>query len=70
MSKLDRTGAGGILQRCGVGVSEDFHRLDSGRVESLLDEADAYGYRKPKNANGSRARYFCAFAQRVAQRDS
>jgi len=57
-----------ILAAVGCELSADFHTLDSNQVERVLMEAEQYGYRKPKNANGSRARYFFAFVQRVATR--
>lgn len=55
-----------ILARCNVKPGEDFHRLESAKVEALLEEAKARGYREPKNANGSRARYFHAYLNRRA----
>jgi hypothetical protein len=58
--------ARGILQACNVELGADFHALSSSAVESLLRWADHYKYRKPKDANGSRARYFHALLQRRA----
>lgn len=69
MARLDRFRAHDILRRCKVLPGADFHALDSATVESLIREADAIGYRKPRNANGSRARYFHAYVQRAAARD-
>ena len=46
----------------------DFHALTSDQVDGLLVEAAAHKYRKPRNANGSRARYFHAHLRRVAAR--
>jgi len=45
--------------------SRDFHSLNSHHVQNILDAANARNYRKPKNANGSRARYFYEYLQRV-----
>ncbi len=45
-------------------LSQDFHALTSGEVDSLLTVADAVGYRKPSNATGSRGRYFHAYMAR------
>tara|TARA_Y100000310_G_scaffold330958_2_gene403651 strand:+ start:1183 stop:1398 length:216 start_codon:yes stop_codon:yes gene_type:complete len=42
----------------GIDLNEDFHRLSSDKVETILADAKSLGYRQPKNANGSRARYF------------
>jgi len=58
--------ARGVLDACGISIPADFHALSSGKVESLLAWADHYRYRKPKNANGSRARYFHDLMQRRA----
>lgn len=41
-----------------VSFTEDFHALSSSVVEYLATMAKDTGYRKPKNANGSLARYF------------
>ena len=49
-------------------LNEDFHRLNSNQVSRLLMEADQRKYRKPRNANGSRARMFFAYVQRRAHR--
>jgi len=66
MSKLyDATN---ILGRLNISIGQDFHTLRSEQVEKLLDEADRVGYRRPVNANGSRARYFHAHLQRLAVR--
>ena len=65
---MDRHDARAILRDCGIQPGEDFHRLESSKVEALLTHAKARKYRQPKNANGSRARYFHAHLQRVAGR--
>lgn len=57
-----------ILYTCGIDdASRDFDQLSSSTVTELLDWADVCKYRKPKNANGSRARYFHDFLQRRAR---
>jgi hypothetical protein len=58
-----------ILHRCHVPIGADFHTLSSSQVEALLVEADKHKYRKPRNANGSRGRYFHEMLQRRAKRD-
>lgn len=40
--------------------TRDFFTLTPTEVGRVLDAADSVGYRKPRNANGSRARYFHA----------
>lgn len=59
---MDSSRAADILARCHA--FGNFHSLDSDTVESLLVEADHVKYRRPKNANGSRARYFHAYLVR------
>jgi hypothetical protein len=48
----------------GIDPRADFHALSSSQVEVILEQARYSGYRKPKNANGSRARYFFYAVQR------
>jgi len=56
----------GIGNPCG---NRDFHTLRQAQVEALLAEADKLAYRQPRNANGSRARYFHAWLVRVSNRE-
>ncbi|MEM6272371.1 MAG: hypothetical protein AAF998_23360 [Bacteroidota bacterium] len=54
-----------LARKAGWNLSEDFHSQSSGSmVSDLLAIATLKGYRKPKNANGSKARYFFAYLQR------
>ncbi len=46
----------------------DFYTLRSSEVCRVLEAADFVGYRKPKNANGSRGRYFHARLMRDLRR--
>lgn len=62
--KLSPQGAREALTACGAW--DDFHTLRSETVEALLHFADTFGYRKPRNANGSRGRYFHAYLKRLA----
>jgi hypothetical protein len=45
----------------------DFHTLPSATVRNIIRAADSYGYKAPRNANGSRARYFHAYLARRAR---
>jgi hypothetical protein len=54
------------LQLLHVSVNQDFHTLSSDQVEHVIQMADQARYQKPKNANGSRARYFYQRLQRQA----
>ena len=65
---MDKQTARDILSACHIPLDANFYALSSGEVEELLTYADAHKYRKPKNANGSRGRYFHAFVQRVASK--
>ena len=56
-----------VLKACGVPVGADFYSLRSGQVDALLEHADWARYQKPKNANGSRGRYWHDFLQRRAK---
>jgi len=56
-----------ILSALKIPTGADFHALKSSQVAALLKEADLAKYRKPKNANGSRARYFHDRLQRRAK---
>ncbi len=58
------------LSRLADLLQRDFCTLSSSEVQRVLDEADEAGYRKPKNANGSRGRYFHALLQRRKRRES
>ena len=46
---------------------DNFFTLESSEVDNVIAAANEYGYRKPRNANGSRARYFYDFLVRKAQ---
>lgn len=62
--RLSSSAACAILVGVGATRQTDFHTLSSSKVDDLLRAADHYKYRKPKNANGSRGRYFFAYVQR------
>ena len=49
----------------GINFNEDFHALKSGQVGFLTDLAAMVKYREPKNANGSRTRYFFYYLKRA-----
>ena len=52
------------LQREGVDFSRDFHELSLSDVSRIVDAARATGYRKSKNAPGSRGRMYYQLLQR------
>jgi len=66
---MDKLTARAILDDCAINPAQDFFTLSSWQVEKLLEYAVIHKYRKPKNANGSRGRYFHAYVQRKARGD-
>lgn len=66
MARLTRAEALDILTACGIEQGSDYHTLSGTQVDALLSEADKRKYRKPRDASGSRARYFHAYVQRAA----
>ncbi len=64
--RLTPDDAHAILADLGILGGADFHALRAEQVRQLLNQARACGYREPKNANGSRARYFHAYLDRRA----
>lgn len=62
-----RVDARAFFQNVNIRPDQDFHTLSSAQVDLILKAADAAKYRKPKNANGSRARYFFQLMQRMAR---
>lgn len=57
--KLTKQGACDLAKRYGIKFSGDFHRdCNRDQAQYLSDLAKLVGYRQPKSASGSRARYF------------
>ena len=54
------------LKMLNMNVSQDFYTLSNEQVEGLVTEAKRIKYQRPKNANGSLARYFHAKLLREA----
>ncbi len=67
MSKLDSIEAKSLAAKFSVPLGRNFFTLTSFEVGCVLDGADARKYRKPKNANGSRGRYFYEYLNRTAR---
>ena len=53
-----------LAEKAGLSLRKDYFVLSPSEVDKVLGIAKVYGYRKPKNASGSTARYFWAFMQR------
>ena len=54
----------GMLNSAGISITQNFFTLNSSQVLELVEMAKIQRYYKPKNANGSRARYYFAALQR------
>lgn len=59
-----------LAARFGIDLTRDFHTLPFSQVARVIAAADSVRYRQPRNANGSRARYFHARLVRTASRES
>lgn len=57
-----------FLPKLGIKLGQDFHALSSDQVERLTNAAKVLRYRKPRNANGSTARYLYALLTRQCGR--
>lgn len=55
------------LKYLNISVGQDYHTLGSVQICGLLAEADRVHYQVPKDANGSRSRYFHDRLQRHAR---
>jgi hypothetical protein len=62
--------ATGLATQFHIPLGQDFCTLRASEVERVLDAADLVKYRRPKNANGSRGRYFYAALTRAVNRAS
>ena len=54
-----------ICDAFGIDPRLNWYQMSTAMKENVLDAANSRGYRKPKNANGSRGRYFAAYLSRV-----
>lgn len=72
MARLSRDGARSRLSQCGIAANDppSFFSLSQSRTADLLALADDDGYRVPRHANGSRARYYYARLIRAASKES
>ena len=63
------SGALQYLDTNGIDIGQDFFTLSFFQVLALVEMAKIQRYYKPKNANGSRARYYFAALQRDYHKD-
>lgn len=64
--KLSNCEALALLKSRGVDLKLDFYAQRWSAVDEILAVADLAKYKVPKNANGSRARYFYARLERAS----
>ena len=58
-----------MASRYHIDLASDYHTLRISDAEAIIAAADEWKYRKPRNANGSRSRYFFAYLQRLVNRE-
>lgn len=61
---IDLDSAFNAFNTPGISITADFHTLSTAQVEVIVELAKLAGYRKPKLANGSTARYYFEALQR------
>ena len=69
MARMSKIDAWALCTSFGIDPRQDWHAMPSAMKDSVLAAADARRYRKPKNANGSRGRYFAEYLRRAIERD-
>ena len=67
MNTLDPYDARSLASQYAINLEKDFFTLSFHDVAQVLLAADTRRYRKPRQANGSRGRYFFAYLQRAAR---
>lgn len=68
MARLTYARARSLCSVYGFNPFEDFHAMSTGSKEAVIRAADSVKYKAPKNANGSRGRYFAAYVRRIIER--
>lgn len=66
---MNKSNATGLASQFHIPLGRDWFTLNNSEVCNVIEAADHVKYRKPKNANGSRGRYFYARLNRAARRD-
>jgi len=65
MARLTYWDAWALATSFGFDPREDWHAMSTASKEAVLKAADSRRYKAPKNANGSRGRYFAEYVRRV-----
>lgn len=69
MARMNKHDARALCGVFGIDPRQDWHAMPSAMKDAVLRAADARKYQKPKNANGSRGRYFAAYLARAIDKD-
>jgi hypothetical protein len=67
MARLTETEARKLADAYGICLTCDYHTLSNAAVGDIARAANLCRYREPRNANGSRTRYFHAYLVRAAR---
>ena len=70
MLRITKWDASYFASCCDFPLNVDFDQLTSRQVEGVLGAADHRNYRKPRKANGSRARCFHDYLRSFSNRES
>lgn len=70
MARMSKDDARALCNVFGINPRLDWHTMPSAMKEAVLRAADERRYKKPKNANGSRGRYFAAYLSRAVEKES
>jgi len=68
--RMSNATAASIFYACEINPNHDFYQLGSAEVQMLVQEGKKFGYRKPRNANGSFGRYFYAYCQKALNKEN
>lgn len=63
----ERVNAREFISSINAHVGQDYHTLSGEQVDAILKEVRRVRYQKPRNANGSTARYYYERLQRHAR---
>lgn len=67
VKKLTPRAAAALAAVHGIELGKDFHALSRDATQKVLDAADAVNYQAPKDASGSRGRYFYEYLNRLVK---
>lgn len=68
MANMSKAEARAFCSILGIDPNQDWHAMPSAMKDAVLRAADARRYKAPKNANGSRGRYFNEYLRRALSR--